>query len=136
MADWNAVIGYMRSNYKVAEEYRDGLGEVDGLRLLFDVGNLRSQLVYLWHQTLQQGEEHWVKISSPFAKASETDLHSVMRSAGEMVCGGVAAVGDLLVVSHTAPLANLDINELERPLMLVLHSADRLEQEFGSGDTF
>jgi hypothetical protein len=35
-----------------------------------------------------------------------------------------------------APLANLDLNELERPLQLVLNTADVLENQFSGQDLF
>ena len=52
------------------------------------------------------------------------------------VCGGIAAMGDLVTVRHSVPLLNLDINEFERPLGLVTGTADRLEQQFQGGDQF
>lgn len=54
----------------------------------------------------------------------------------ETVCGGIGTAGELVTVRHAAPLLNLDINELERPLLLVMTTADRLERQFQGGDTF
>ena len=35
------------------------------MKLLFDVGNLRSQVVYLWRMNLLDGTEEWMQIESP-----------------------------------------------------------------------
>ena len=44
-----------------------------------------------------------------------------------MVCGGLALAGDNLTLQHAIRLVNLDVNEFERPLQLVMSSADELE---------
>ncbi|WP_157693073.1 hypothetical protein [Pedococcus dokdonensis] len=126
----------MRNNYKIANEFRDDTGHVNGLQMLFDVGDLRSQLIYLWEHNLNGGTEPWFTIASPFARASNVDVVGVLESVGANVCGGVAKVGDLLVLKHAVPLATLDILEFERPLMLVVHTADALEEKFAGGDSF
>jgi hypothetical protein len=54
----------------------------------------------------------------------------------ETMCGGIGATGELVTVRHAAPLVNMDINELERPLLLVTTTADRLERQFQGGDIF
>lgn len=52
------------------------------------------------------------------------------------MCGGLAIVNDFLMVRHTVPLLNLNLNEFERPLLLVTTTADDLEQELVGGDRF
>lgn len=129
MASWQDLASYIRANYKVAEE------QVNMMRLQFDTGG-RSQVVYIWHHVLMDGAEDWALVESPFATGSRGNLHAILAEVGEMVCGGAALVGDHLTFRHAIPLANLDVNEFERPLGLVTMSADRLEQSFGQGDTY
>jgi hypothetical protein len=121
MATWSALTEYVRSHYKISEE------KPGSLKLVFDLGNLRSQVVFLWRMTLNDGTEDWVQIESPFGR---------LDSMGETVCGGIAALGEFVTVRHSVPLLNLDINEFERPLVLVTGTADRLEQQFQGGDQF
>ncbi|MBP6994575.1 MAG: hypothetical protein KBB39_00350 [Phycicoccus sp.] len=137
MATWDSVVTYMRSNYRIQEEIRDRAGVLTGLRLTFGLDDLRSQVVFLFHNQLRGGEESWVNISSPFGMAAGLDLTAVLDEVGNYVCGGLGKVGDLIVLQHAAPLLNLDINELERPMSLIVNSADDLERRFGSaGDNF
>ena len=136
MATWGDVLTYVRGNYKVQEEIRNDAGAVIGLRLVFSLQDLRSQVVFLWHSNLRDGEESWVQVTSPFAKAAEVDISEVLDTVGGYVCGGVAKMGEHLIIQHAAPLLNLDINELERPLELVLSTADGLERRYATGDAY
>jgi hypothetical protein len=136
VATWDDVLTYVRRNYTIQEEIRNDDGAVMGLRMVFSLSDLRSQLVFLWHNKLGDGTESWVQITSPFAKAAEVNLSEVLDVVGGYVCGGVAKYDELLILQHAAPLLNLDINELERPLQLVLSTADNLERRFAGGDAF
>lgn len=130
MATWSALTEYVRSHYKIADE------KPGSMKLIFDVGDLRSQVVFLWRMSLLDGEEDWVQIESPFGRLDSVNLRGAIDAMGQTVCGGIAAMGDLATVRHSVPLLNLDINEFERPLSLVTGTADRLEQQFQGGDQF
>jgi hypothetical protein len=131
MAMWSDLVAYVRANYRVAEE------NPNMLHMVFDTGNLRSQMVFLWRQTLMDGQEEWVQIESPFAEVGSVDLQRALEEVGGVVCGGAAINGGHLLVRHSVPLANLNINEFERPLALVTTTADRLERELdGGGDRY
>lgn len=130
MTTWSGLTDYVRANYKISEE------TPDSLKLIFDVGNLRSQVVFLWRMRLLDGEEEWVQIESPFGRLGSVDLHGAVQGMRETVCGGIGTMGELVTVRHAAPLLNMDINELERPLLLVTTTADRLERQFQGGDAF
>jgi hypothetical protein len=64
------------------------------------------------------------------------DLHGAVQAMRETVCGGIETAGELVTVRHAASLLNMDINELERPLLLVTTTADTPERQFQDGDTF
>jgi hypothetical protein len=130
MATWSTLKEYVRSHYKISDE------QPDSVRLIFDVGDLRSQVVFLWRMSLLDGQEDWVQIESPFGRLESVDLRGAIDSMGKVVCGGIAAMGELVTVRHSVPLLNLDINEFERPLILVTNTADRLERQFQGGDQF
>lgn len=132
MATWDELTGAVRANFKIANE------EPNMLMMLFETGDDRSQSVILARQTLMDGEEEWIQIMSPVADLSSTevDFQAALQVAGEIVCGGLALVGPLLVIRHAVPLENLDINEFMRPLMLVTSTADELEQALVGSDTF
>jgi hypothetical protein len=130
MATWSTLTEYVRSHHQISDE-KPGF-----LKLVFDVGDLRSQVVFLWRMTLNDGAEDWVQIESPFGRLDSVNLRGAIDSMGKTVCGGIAALGELVTVRHSVPLLNLDINEFERPLTLVTGTADRLEQLFQGGDQF
>lgn len=130
MASWPELVNYVRSNYKVAD------AKPDMIKMIFSTGGLRSQVVLLWRQRLMDGAEEWVQIESPVGPVDGMDLRRVLQEVGDMVCGGAAIVGDLLLIRHSVPLANLDINEFERPLDLVTLTADELEKKLVGGDTY
>ena len=130
MATWTELKDYVRAHYKIADE------QSDMVKMVFGTGGLRSQVVLLVRQSLMDGTEDWVQIESPVADAKDVDLLRALKSVGQVVCGGAGMVEDLLTLRHAVPLANLDINEFERPLHLVTTTADRLEKELVGSDAF
>ena len=130
MPTWQDLTGYIRSNYKIADE------RPDLIKLIFETGDLRSQMVLVCREALMNGEEEWVTISSPVANLGSVSLEDFLREVGGIVCGGAGLEGDVLVIKHAAPLLNLDINEFERPLRLVTTTADALEKKLAGADKY
>jgi hypothetical protein len=106
------------------------------IKLVFETSNIRSQVVALWHLTLDDGREEWVQIESPIGELGRVNLEQALRHIGTTVCGGMALVGNLVSFRHAVPLLNLNINEFERPLALVTGTADELERALVGGDQF
>src|SRR5262245_24956512 len=104
--------------------------------MIFDVGDLRTQLVFLSHFQLMDGEEDWLQIESPFADLGTVDLQQALEEIGNTVCGGAAISAGHVTFRHSMPLENLDINEFTRPLLLVTTTADRLERTLVGGDRY
>lgn len=48
----------------------------------------------------------------------------------------IAFLGDLITLKNSMPLANMDINELVRPMELVTLTADALRRTLTGADTF
>lgn len=130
MATWDEFTTYVKANYTISRD--DG----DALVLAFAVGEGRSQLLVLQRAALLNGAEDWAVLTSPVGPAAKVDLAVALSKVGNMVVGGLAIEGDILVLKHTIPLANLDTNEFERPLRLLLSSADDLEEELVGGDQY
>jgi hypothetical protein len=131
MADWATVKSFLYSNYKVNEEVANG----DGLRLVFNTDDLRSQAVYIFHSPLGNGDQ-WLQVSSPIGDYDSIDLRACLEEASGYVCGGIALVGDLVVFRDAVPMSSLDINELVQPIELIVNTADRLERQFAKVDRF
>jgi len=130
MATWGDVVTYVRSTYKIADE------KPDAIKLVFEVGGLRTQVVMLWHLTLAGGSDEWVQIESPIGPIASVDLRRALETVGDTVCGGLGKLGDLVTFRHAVPLDNININELEVPLALVTSTADDLERKLVGGDQY
>ena len=121
MASWPELRAHIAARYTIA---------LDGDRIValdFRLPNGRTQRVSIAHHTLLDGSEDWAVVESAFAEKGSVDLDRVVSLAGTMVCGGIGLAGDMLTLRHAIPLANLEVNEFERPLLLVISSADELE---------
>ncbi len=130
MATWQDLVSYINNNYKVADQ-SGGM-----VKLIFEMDDLRSQVVLVSMATLAGGSEEWALVQSPFGKVGAVDLGAVLQYLSDVVCGGVARVGDLLTIRHAIPLADMSISEFERPLRLVMLTADTVEKMFVGGDAY
>jgi hypothetical protein len=137
VATWAELVGFIRHEYEIIGD------EPDEVRILVryrtdedDEQSGRSQMVVVAREILDRREE-WVQIASPFAHVHEVDLRAVLEEVGNTtVVGGVAILGDYVVLRHSLPLINLDINEFVDPLELVTGSAEMLERQFIGRDNF
>lgn len=136
MADWGDLVAYIRQSYDVVHYEPDEVR----IRVSFardeDDVHARRQIMVVAHEVLDKKED-WVQIATPFAMVGQVDLREVLAEAGNtMVVGGVVAMGDYLVLRHSLPLVNLDINEFTDPLHLVASGAEQLEQRFTGRDEY
>ncbi|MET9258865.1 hypothetical protein [Amycolatopsis sp. NPDC004079] len=135
MAEWNDLVAYIRQTYRVI---RDDPGEIR-IRVLFgdDAETTgRAQVVVIAREIFDQRED-WVQIATPFARVDEVDLLTVLSEVGQtLVVGGLVVMGEHLVLRHSLPLLNLDLNEFTDPLELVAGSAELLEQQFTGRDDY
>jgi hypothetical protein len=127
---WTDVINYVRARYEVLED-------TDGwLRFRLDTSEDRSQQVTVHHMPKEDGEA-WLEISSPVGRADDIDLRRLLELAGTSIVGGAAVVSGVALLKHTVPLADLSVREeFERPLELVVASADAFEHELTQADRF
>lgn len=130
MASWSDVMNHVRDNYTISEE---GPGYC---RLLLRLNGGRSQFVFLFHSRLVGGSEDWVEVQSPVGRVTDVPLRPLMQDVGELVVGGALIAGDMILLKHSVPLANLELNDFERPMVLIMHSADDLEKKYVGSDPF
>lgn len=135
MADWGDLVAYIRHTYDVVRDEPDEIR----VRLMFGADEDtegRAQIMVIAHEILDKKED-WVQIATPFARADELDLLDVLTEIGNtIVVGGAAVMGDHIVLRHSLPLINLDINEFIDPLELVAGAAELLEQIFTGRDDY
>jgi hypothetical protein len=136
LADWGDLVTYIRQSYDVIQYKPDEVR----IRVSFsdDDDDLlgRRQIMVVAHEILDQKED-WVQIATPFARIEQVDLREVLAEAGDtIVVGGVVLMGDYVVLRHSLPLINLDINEFTDPLDLVASGAEQLERRFTGRDDY
>ncbi len=135
MADWGDLVTYIRQTYEVVRTEPDEIR----IRMRFAADEDtegRAQIMVIAREILDQKED-WVQIATPFAKAAEVDLNEVLTEIGNtIVVGGAAIMGEHIVLRHSLPLINLDINEFVDPLELVAGAAELLEQIFTGRDDY
>jgi hypothetical protein len=136
LADWGDLVAYIRLSYDVIKFEPDEVR----IRVTFvkDEEDIRSrtQIMVVAHEVLDQKED-WVQIATPFAMVDRVDLREVLTEVGDTtVVGGVVVMGDYVVLRHSLPLINLDINEFTDPLDLVASAAEDLERRFTGRDEY
>jgi hypothetical protein len=131
MATWADLIQFIRTEYEVVSRTEDEI------RIEFTWEDEdRSQVMIISREVLDRKYE-WVQILTPMGLVKDVDLHRVMASIGEgSMIGGAAIMGDHVILRHSLPLENLDINEFVDPLTLIAGTADNLESEFWGGDDY
>ncbi|MER6669594.1 hypothetical protein ABT256_33900 [Amycolatopsis japonica] len=134
MAEWADLVAFVRHEYRVVKD------EPDEIRIRLSYGDddyeERAQTVVIAREIFDRRED-WVQIATPFARVNEVDLTTVLTEIGNtIVVGGLVVMGEHLVLRHSLPLVNLDINEFTDPLELVAGSAELLEQQFTGRDDY
>ncbi len=130
MATWGDLVAYVRESYDVVRD------EPDEIRVRISYEDRRAQVVIIAREVLDRREE-WVQIATPFARVDQVDLQEVLTEIGDtIVVGGAVLMGEHLVLRHSLPLVNLDINEFVDPLELVTGSAELLEEQFTGRDDY
>lgn len=135
MANWGDLVAYIRQTYEVVRTEPDEIR----IRMVFAADEDtegRAQIMVIAREILDQKED-WVQIATPFARVEQVDLLDVLTEIGNtIVVGGAAVMGEHIVLRHSLPLINLDINEFTDPLELVAGAAELLEQIFTGRDDY
>lgn len=130
MATWDDIAAFVRSEYRVIEDTGDEI------RILIEYEDDRSQVIMVCREVLDKKED-WVQVASVCGLVADVDLRLLLKEIGEtsVVCGAVI-MGEHVVLRHSLPLMNLDINEFLDPLQLVADTADHVEEAFFGGDGY
>jgi len=135
VTSWRDLATFIRQQYKVVRDEPDELR----IRIRFQSDpeeEERTQIVVIAREVLDRRDE-WIQIATPFARVDEVDVVGVLAEVGNTtVVGGVVVMGDFLVLRHSLPLANLDLNEFVDPLALVTSSAELLEEQLTGRDDY
>jgi hypothetical protein len=129
MATWETLRQYIASNYVIAAQ------DPMSVRLVFDLGNGRSQNVMVVGH-MEAGYEY-VVIWTLVCHESQISLRDALLRNMHMPVGHLAmAENGAVVLRHTAPLKDLDIDEFEVPLRAVTQAGDMLEAQYTMVDQY
>jgi hypothetical protein len=127
MATWGDLVAFVKSEYRVVRS------SPEEIRIEVEFEDERTQVIVIGRELLD-GKDEWVQIASPCGLADEINLRALLTEIGSTtVVSGAVIMGDHVVLRHSLPLVNLDINEFVDPLELLAGTADELEEKFGSG---
>jgi hypothetical protein len=129
MATWESLRQYIHSRYQVTDE-APGV-----IRLMFDLGNGRSQNVFVSGKAA--GAFEYMDIWTPICHESQISARDALVRNATMPIGALGLVPDgTIILRHSAPLKDLDVDEFEVPLQGLTQAGDMLEQELSVGDRF
>jgi hypothetical protein len=130
MADWNALHGYIKAQYKISED------NLNSVKLLFELDGGRSQAVIV-ERTGPVGDSEWAVISTAVCDGTAVDAREALIKSSQLVVGGLALVdGGPLIFRHSIRLRDLDPPEFEEPLRLAVTFGDQLEREISGADKY
>ncbi len=130
MTTWQELVDFVESEYEVVER-RD-----DELRVLIEYEEQRSQVVIVGRDLLDERED-WVQVASVCGLVRDVDLPRLLEEIARVcVLGGAVIMGEHVVLRHSVPLKNLDINEFTDPLIFVAETADYVEETLFGGDGY
>lgn len=128
MPSWNDVRERLRTTYKL----EDDEGEL--LSIVWTLDGDRTQKVVINHFKLQ--DHDMVEIKSAFAKGKSPDAQDLLAKNAAMPLATVALAGDVYFVVYNTPLENVHYDDLTFFMTTVATTADALEKEFGTDDTY
>jgi hypothetical protein len=129
MATWETLRQHIYSRYQVTQE-APGV-----IQLMFDVGNGRSQNVFVSGKSA--GSFEYMSIWTPICHESQIPARDALIRNAAMPIGALGLMPDgTIILRYSAPLKDLDVDEFEVPLQGLTLSGDMLEQELSVGDRF
>ncbi len=128
MTTWVGVSDYLHANYKIARE-REGQ-----IALILETTDGRSQQVSIDLELM--GEEPWICITSGFGEVGQVNLENALAVIDSRIFGAIGRAGNFYVVKHSAPVADMSVEELALPMHLTASIADEIESKVGIGDRF
>ena len=132
MATWERLKEHIGGQYEATELEPRIIG------MQFATTTRRTQTVYVTHLVAEDGSE-WAAIDSVVGHELEVDLLAALRAVSTLACGGLSHLRvqdqDMVALRHVVPLATVEAEEFDLPLILVTGAADALEEALIGGDS-
>lgn len=128
MATWDELRAALGRAYEVTD-----LG-VHALGLTFAVDDVRARSVLVSYAE-DSDRLAWAHLDAPVGPLDSIELASALDVIDRAICGGLSRIrlgsADYLTVRHSVPLANLDWDDLDRPLRLMVLTAEAVAERLG-----
>ena len=129
VATWSDLVRFIDRTYKY-EMLSESI-----LKLVFNVSDLRSQIVLVEH-AFNESRTEWCRMSSPIGKLDAPEVIYAAQRLGDTLLGGVTMIDDMAYVTTSVPLQNIDANEITDLIEGVVSIADRLEADILGTDEY
>lgn len=129
MATWKQIKDFLRGNFNIAED------SGDMFKLIFNVDNDRSQIIYI-EKIKSQNHDLWVELSSPIGTIENDEINDALEILNDKMCGGMVKIGDLHFVRHCMPIDNINGEDFIAIMNIIIGVADELEERFVGGDSY
>ena len=96
----------------------------------------RSHLVFIKPGTKLEKFGEFADVWAMIGELDESDLDEALDLAMALPLGGLAKIGDRIVLRHTIPLEDVDQSEIAKALIFTAFSADVLEEQLVGGDSY
>ena len=131
MATFKEVEIYIRKNFKCREKEK---GKENFISIVFAGDGRSQQIICIGGRNEAMGE--FLKVISPIGKISGKKLEKALEEAFECPLGGLVKLEDMIYLSTTIILENVDENEIEHSIRGTAAIADEFEKELLGSDEF
>ena len=131
MASASQFLAFVRSSYPIIKE------ENGSIYFNYNLPNGRAQLVGGSGICDKNRVGEWASIESPIGSSHQIDLLDLLQVTRAIsFCGGIVALGNLLMLRDTFPIAELQADEFNKPFVAISFFADVLESRYSRKDNF
>ena len=96
----------------------------------------RSHLVFIKPGAEFQKLGEFADVWAMIGELDGSDLEEALDHAMNLPVGGLAKIGDRIILRHAVPLQDVDPSEIANALILTAFSADVLEEALVGGDKY
>lgn len=134
MATYREFENFVKSKFPVQQNAKDA--PKGFMCVEVPCRNDRSHLVFISPGTKIEKLGEFADVWAMIGDLDESDLEEALDKAMHLPLGGLAKIGDRIVLRHAVPLDDVDPSEISNALIFTAMSADLFEERFVGGDEY